>query len=160
MVSLLGFQVLLRETCVTVSVVPLLFSQKHFMSSKSAQNKSERGSFHFSFCRSRPFSVPAECSARVCGGAEEELFPSLRVPRRAAPGGSHPWSWDEPRRGPLVLLRQERIPDGILVVFSRPQKLCKPCSGYLSSPASRPLGPFFKLQLSCCLLVFVQGILG
>lgn len=42
-----------------VSIFLLLFSQEHFMPSKSALNKSEQGNFYFSFCQSRPFQCPS-----------------------------------------------------------------------------------------------------
>lgn len=58
MISLMGFFILLRETCVTLFPCFCFYLEEFFMLSKSTENKLEQGSFYFSFFQSRPFQCP------------------------------------------------------------------------------------------------------
>lgn len=85
-----------------------------------------RGIFTFHFVRTHHFSVPGECSAHVCGASEEGFLPPpSEFKAESTPKGSHQIELGWATQGAVViLLRQEWIADGILVVFSRAQKLC------------------------------------
>lgn len=81
-----------------------------------------RGIFIFHFVRADHSGVPRGCSAHICGDSKEEFFPALKVQLQKA---HIKLPWKEPWQGAVViLLRQEWVADGILVLFSRIQKLC------------------------------------